>query len=801
MSQPAYRDSTLSIDERAADLLERMTLEEKVAQLGAVWAASIIDEDRFSSAKAEHHLQHGAGQLTRVGASTVLRPTQSAALLNDVQRWLIEHTRLGIPTILHEESCAGLVARDATQFPQAIGLASSWNPELVQEIGDVIRRQMLAVGARQTLAPVLDIARDPRWGRAEETFGEDPYLVARMGVAYVRGVQGDSLREGVAATAKHFMGYGASEGGLNWAPSLLPIRELRERILPPFEAAIREAGLASVMNGYQEIDGIPCGASKWLLDDLLRGELEFDGLVVADYFTVTCLMTYHRIAADKSEAGARCLEAGLDIELPTVDCYGAPLQEAIARGRIDEALIDRSVRRVLRLKLQLGLFENPYVDAENAASVFETPEQRALARRAAQESAVLLKNDGGLLPLDPTLGRIAVIGPSADSRRLLQGDYSYPTHVEIVFGPVREAAAMSPQTEADASPLLPSQRAQDLDLLDCFTETITLLEGIRSAVSERTEVSHARGCDLQGDSTEGFDEAVALARDSDVAIVVVGGKSGLLRGCSSGEFNDRADLALTGVQSELIRAIAATGTPTVVVLVNGRPLALTDFFDQVPAVLEAWLPGEEGGHGVADVLFGAVSPSGRLPVTLPRSVGQLPLYYNHKPSGARSQMLGDYSDLPCSPLLPFGHGLSYTRFEYSSLRLSDRSVSADEMLEISLRVDNVGDRAGTEVVQLYVNDVVASVTRPVKELKGFARIELEPGRGADVTFELDLGQLGFYDREMRYVVEPGEVRIMLGASSENIRLEALVSVETRDGVPRALRPADVVPTRVEVSSA
>jgi len=806
-SKQPYRDASLGVEERVADLLGRMTLEEKIAQLGAVWAAAIIHEDRFSAEKAKDHLARGAGQLTRIGASTVLRPEQSAAVLNDVQRWLLENTRLGIPTILHEESCAGFLARDATQFPQAIGLASSWDLELVEQVGDVIRRQMLAVGARQTLAPVLDIARDPRGGRAEETFGEDPYLVARMGVAYVRGVQGESLADGVAATGKHFMGYGASEGGLNWAPSLLPRRELLERILPPFAAAIREAGLASLMNGYQESDGIPCGASKWLLDDLLRGELGFEGLVVADYFTVICLMTYHRLAADKSEAGARCLEAGLDVELPTVDCYGDPLREAIERGRVDEGLVDRSVARVLRLKFQLGLFERPYVDAENAGAVFETPEQRALARRAARESVVLLKNEGELLPLDPGIGKLAVIGPSADSRRLLQGDYSYPTHVEIVFGPIHEGAgAAAGDASSDAS-LAPSKRGADLDLADCFTETISLLEGIRAAVSDATEVVHVQGCELQGDSREGFVDAVAAARAAEVAVVVVGGKSGLVRGCSSGEFNDRADLGLTGVQTELIRAVVSTGTPTVVVLVNGRPRALSDFFDDVPAVLEAWLPGEEGGHGVADVIFGAVSPSGRLPVTLPRAVGQLPLYYNHKPSGARSQMHGDYSDLSCSPLLPFGHGLSYTSFEYSGLELSSRRPHADEKLEVSLRVDNVGDRSGTEVVQLYVNDVVASVTRPVKELKGFARVTLEPGRGAIVRFELDLGQLGFYDRDMQFVVEPGEVRIMLGSSSEDVRLEETVVMEPVEGGRgvdagvRKLRPADVAPTAVEVRPA
>ena len=780
---------------RAADLLARMTLEEKVAQLGAVWASSLIENGRFSEASAGEKLVHGTGHVTRIGATTVLRPAQSARVANDIQRHLAENTRLGIPAIIHEESCAGYLARDATQFPQAIGLAATWQPELVEEVGRVIRRQMRAVGARQTLAPVLDIARDPRWGRVEETFGEDPYLVSRLGVAYVRGIQGDSLADGVAATAKHFMGYGASEAGLNWAPAPLPRRELLERILPPFEAAIREANLASVMNGYHEIDGVPCGASRWLLEDLLRGELGFEGVVVADYFTVSCLLSYHRIAADKSEAAARALEAGLDVELPMLDCYGAPLVQAIEAGRIDVGLVDRSVERVLRMKFDLGLFEDPYVDATAAPAVFDTREQRDLARQVARQSMVLLKNEGEILPLARGLSRLAVIGPSSESIRLLQGDYSYPTHLEIVFGPVREPGEASEEGDGARSSLLPGPKASGLDLLEYFPPTVGVLEAIRAAVSADTRVVTARGCEIDSTFEGGFEEAVALASECDVAVLVVGGRSGLIRGCTSGEANDRADVGLPGVQARLIRAVAATGTPTVVVLINGRPLALADFFDDVPAVLEAWLPGEEGGHAVADILFGAESPAGRLPVTLPRAVGQLPLYYNHKPSGARSQFHGDYADLSCQPLLPFGHGLAYTHFEYSNLELSSAEASEDGCLAISARIRNTGRRAGEEVVQLYLNDRVASVTRPVQQLAGFARIPLDPGESRLVTFRVDPGQLAFYDRNMRYVIEPGEIGVMLGSSSADIRLEGTLELA---GEVREVRRADVTPTRVEV---
>jgi beta-glucosidase len=788
-----YRDSNLPTGDRVADLLGRMTLEEKLAQLGAVWSRSVIEDDRFSEARAREVLARGTGHVTRIAAQTLLGPRESARLANDIQRFLLEHTRLGIPAIIHEESCAGYTACGATQFPQAIGLASTWEPALVEEMAAVIRTQMRAVGARQTLAPVLDVARDPRWGRTEETFGEDPYLVSRMGVAYVRGIQGESLRGGVVATGKHFMGYGASEGGLNWAPAPLPRRELLERILPPFAAAIREAGLASIMNAYQEIDGVPCGASKWLLDDLLRGELGFDGVVVADYFTVACLMTYHRIAADKGEAGARALEAGLDVELPQLDCFGAPLAEAVAKGRVDIAQIDRSVARMLRMKFDLGLFEEAGVDADAAPAVFDTLEQRALAREIARKSLVLLKNEGGLLPLDRALGRIAVIGPNADSIRHLQGDYHYPTHLEIVFGAMDEGKAGGP-SEA-ASEVQPGSRRGDVDLLDFFTPTVTILAGIREAVSEATEVSTARGCEVQGEETAGFAEAVAAARGADAAIVVVGGRSGLTRGCTSGEANDRADVTLAGVQAQLVAAVAETGVPTIVVIVGGRPLALSNVVDRVPAILEAWLPGEEGGRAVADVLFGAAAPGGRLPLTLPRAVGQLPLYYNHKPSGARSQFWGDYADLPTTPLFPFGHGLSYTMFEYANLELSARELTATETLRISFDVTNTGERAGEEVVQLYVCDRVASVTRPVKELKGFQRLALEPGQTRRVTFSLDLRQLAFYDLDMNSVVEPGEVAIWVGSSSEDLRLEDSVVVT---GTRQPVSAAEAKPTGVSV---
>jgi beta-glucosidase len=752
-----YPDDTRSIDARVGDLLSRMTVEEKLAQLGGVWVNGLIDGDgMLMEHLAREKLMHGAGHVTRIGGTTVLPPAASARLANAIQKFLIEQTRLGIPAIIHEESCAGYLARGATCFPQAIGLASTWDPELIEAMTTVIRAQMRAVGAHQALAPVLDVTRDPRWGRAEETFGEDPYLIAQMGIAYVRGLQGTDLRNGIVATGKHFLGYGASEGGMNWAPAHLSTRELLEVYAFPFAAAVREAQLASMMNAYSEIDGVPLGSSTELLRDLLRGTIGFDGVVVSDYFTIATLLAYHHIAHDAGEAARLALEAGIDIELPAAECYGEPLRLALDQGMVDPGLVDAAVGRVLRMKFQLGLFERPYVDADAAAPVLDTPEQRALARRIAQKSIVLLKNDGGLLPLDKVIRSIAVVGPSASSVRLLQGDYHYPTHLESIYGSI---------LEGDVSP--PAERI--VNLAQYFVPMVSVLEGIKAKVSRQTAVHSARGCDILETSTQDFAQAVEAARQAEVAIVVVGEKSGLVDGCTSGESLDRADLGLPGVQQALVEAIVATGTPVVAVLINGRPLALPWIANHVAAVVEAWVPGEEGGAAVADVLFGDYNPGGRLPVSLPVTVGQVPIYYNHKPSGGRTQWKGDYVGISSKPLFPFGHGLSFTRFAYSGFSISPSQVGATDTIQIRVEITNVGDRSGDEVVQLYVHDVVASVTRPVKELRGFKRLALTPGEKQTVLFELAVSQLGFYDRQMAFVVEPGTIEVMVGSSSEDIR--------------------------------
>jgi beta-glucosidase len=736
-------------------LLARMTIDEKLAQLGCVWCTALLADDAFSDTKAARRLQHGIGEITRIGATTTLAPRARAELANAIQRYLVNETRLGIPAIIHEESTAGLCARDATQFPQAIGLASAWDPDLMERIGTVIREQMVATGARHTLAPVLDVARDPRWGRVEETYGESPYLAARLGVAYVRGVQGD-LAHGVAATGKHFLGYAMSQGGLNHAPVHLGARELREVYAEPFRAAIAEAALATVMNSYASVDGIACGGSKLILDDLLRGELGFDGAVVADYSTTEFLMSHHRIAATKREAAKRALEAGLDMELPQLDCYGEPLRAAIEAGEVDEELVDRSVRRVLALKASLGLFDDPYVDEDAVQGAYARPGDRALAREAAAKSIVLLRNDS-VLPIRHD-ARVAVVGPTADDARLLQGDYSYPAHTEIVRAP----GAPGP----------------------FYPDSVTPLAGIRAVAAN--DVVYAKGCGIRSERTDDIAEAVSAASAADVVICCVGGRSGLTPDCTSGEFRDVTSLELSGAQHALVEAVIATGTPTVVVVISGRVHALPWIAEHAAALVYAWLPGELGGAALADVLFGIEAPSGRLPVSIPRNAGQIPVHHDRRAGGGRSFLYGDYVDSPASPLFPFGFGLSYTTFEYRSLRV-DEPARTDAPFVVTVDVENVGSTAADEIVQLFVRDEVARVARPDRELAGFVRLPLASGERKTLRFDVDPSVLAYYDEQMQLVIEPGRISAFVGEQSVTFDLA---------GPERVIAPNDRRPTLV-----
>ena len=756
-----FRDSTKSIKTRVKGLLSEMTLEEKLSQLGSVFSSALLEDGKFILEKAEGLLSNGIGQISAIGRTSGLPPRELAGLSNEIQKFLRENTRLGIPAIIHEECLNGFRAKGATIFAQNIGLASTFESDLLGRITDVIRQQMRAAGIHQGLAPVVDVARDPRWGRVEETFGEDPYLVTRMAVSYVRGLQSDDISQGVVATLKHFVGHGLPEGGMNCAPAHIPPRLLREVYLYPFEKAIKEGGALSVMNAYHELDGIPCGASEELLTGILRNEWGFDGIVVSDYYAISQLVTSHRICQGNADAARLALEAGIDIELPVFHCYAQPLKEQVEKGVVSEALVDRAVSRILSLKFKLGLFENPYVESEKAAHVINMPEYRELALEAARKSIVLLKNDNAWLPLDKDIRTIAVIGPNADSQRNLLGDYTYPSGAGYELAPNKDTGKAEVVWK-------------DREILAGIVKVppvISILEGIRAKVAGNARVLYTRGCEINDASTEGFAEAVKTARSADVAVVVVGGKSGLLPDCTCGEMRDSAGLGLPGVQESLVKAISETGAPVVLVLINGRPCALTWMAEKIPAIVEAWLPGQEGGRAVADVLFGDYNPGGKLPVSFPENAGQVPVYYGHKPSGGRSAVWGDYVDCRAGPLFEFGYGLSYTTFGFSGLSIEPKKVSPAGDVSVKINVQNTGNRAGDEVVQLYINDVVASVTRPVKELKGFQRIHLKPGEKKRVEFTLPAESLAFYNRNMKRVVEPGFFKVMVGRSSADILLE------------------------------
>lgn len=755
-----------SLEEKVNRLLEEMTLEEKVAQLGSIGPDKILEDGEFSEEKAEKYLKNGIGQITRIAGASALEPEAAAEAANKVQKYIAENTRLGIPAIIHEECLSGYMGKGGTTFPQSIGIASSWEPELLEKQTDVIRQQLRSIGAHLALSPVADVARDLRWGRVEETFGEDPYLAAEMVSSYVSGLQGDKLSEGIVATLKHFAGHSYSEGGRNHAPVNISERELRESFLFPFEAAVKTANAGSVMNAYHDIDGIPCASSRELLTDILRGEWGFDGVVVSDYWSIKMLYNEHKVARSMQEAGIKALEAGLDVELPETECYGDNLVSAVKEGLISEKVINQAVRRHLRYKFKVNAFDQRYVDLDKIEALFETDEQRELARESARKSMVLLKNENDLLPLSKDLSSLAVIGPSADSTRNLLGDYAYSAHVD---------------SKEDA------------------VDIVSILDGIKTKISDDTALNYAYGCGIMDQNKDGFAEAVMTAKESEAAVVVVGGKSGLsgmgenensddevidfeggaflseLQNTTdtTGEHHDRTSLDLPGVQKELIKEIIKTGTPVIVVLVNGRPLSIEWTAENADAILESWLPGEEGGNGVADVLFGDYNPGGKLPVSIPKNVGQTPINYNRR----HMSHYRDYVFTGNRPLYPFGYGLSYTDFEYSNLEISPKEFTGNKTIRISADIENTGKRDGAEVVQLYIHDKIASLTRPIKSLKGFKRVELKAGESKTVEFKLKAEQLAFYDKDMNLIVEPGEFEIMLGSSSADIRLQNTVELK------------------------
>jgi beta-glucosidase len=772
---PAYLQPDRAASRRVEDLLDRMTVEEKVAQLTAVRPDEVTVDGELDGALARERLSNGVGHLTRVGGHGGFEPGRVAELVRELQSFLAAETRLGVPAIPHEECLSGYMGPGGSTFPQAIGLASTFDPDLVEETSRRIRGQLLAVGARHALSPVLDVGRDPRWGRIEETFGEDPHLVARMGVAYVRGLQGAEPSEGVSATAKHFVGHGAGEGGRNRSSVQVGERALREVHLRPFEAAVREAGVESVMNAYHDVDGVPCAGDERLLTDVLRGEWGFDGTVVSDYHSVRFLRDEHGVAATAREAAVRALEAGLDVELPLVECYDE-LVGAVADGDLAEATVDAAVRRVLRQKVEKGLFESPAPDSGAVADAFGPDANREHARRLARASLTLLTNDG-TLPLDDPAS-VAVVGPKADSPAGQLGDYAYAAHY-----PAREATR----------------------------RVVTPLSALRDRLGE-DRVAYAPGCTTTGSTRDGFDDAVAAVEGSDVAVAFVGARSAVALAAAdgevpaadaapgavpdaptSGEGADVVDLSLPGVQGDLLAALAATDVPLVVVLVSGKPHAVPELHETASAVAHAWLPGEEGGNGIADVLLGSHGPGGRLPVSVAKHVGQLPVYYARRPNSRRERHVSVDAD----PLYPFGHGLTYADFDYDPIRLDRKTVAPAGTVTASVAVENVGDRAGHEVVQLYAHERSPTLVRPVQELVGFERVRLAPGESATVAFELPTARLASHDREMNLVVEPGEFELRVGRSAADVASSGVVEVVgERWTVPRSARRF-VTPTTVE----
>jgi beta-glucosidase len=760
MEKMLYKDQTVSLDLRVDDLLSRMNLDEKIAQMVGVWVEKydrlLTTVGNFDSEKASDYYPFGIGHIGRPSESAKnnAQPGRNARecvhLTNTIQRFFIEKTRLGIPVIFHEECLHGMMAREATNYPVPIALASTWDTNLVEMLFSHIAEETRSRGGHQVFAPVLDIARDPRWGRFEETFGEDPFLTAKMGIAAVKGLQGNCGQgiidqKHVGVTIKHFAGHGHPESGTNIAPAHYAERELREIVLYPFKKCIEEAFPVGVMPSYNEIDGIPLHANKWLLDTVLRKEWGFDGVIVSDYYAIQQLFERHKIASGYSEAALISLRAGVDIELPDPNCFRS-IKALLEKGEITIEQINQSVKRLLLCKFRLGLFDQPYTNETLVVNTTLMIDRNAeMAFNAAKKSLILLKNQKNILPLNASeVKTLGVIGPNAD--KVLLGGYS-----------------------------------------DTPLHAITLLEGIRKRVGDTVDILYSEGCRIT-ESGSWFrdevilpdpeeelirlEEAVSVANKCDIIILAVGENEQICREAwSENHPGDTASLDLIGNQNELVKRIGSLGKPVIAVLFHGRPLAITSLNDRADAIIDCWYSGQEWGRAIAGALFGDYSPSGKLTVSVPRSVGHLPVFYNYKPSARRGYIFNDIS-----PLYHFGFGLSYTSFQFGTPELSKKVICANEEVILTITITNTGTIAGDEIVQLYIRDCISSVTRPVKELKGFQRISLSSGESKTVSFKINYESLAFYDSEMKYVVEPGEFEIMVGNSSRNEDLQKLILI-------------------------
>jgi beta-glucosidase-like glycosyl hydrolase len=770
-----YKDSQLPIPERVSDLLGRMTLPEKIAQTCAHWLLLSPDgnhrtrTDAFAQAATTDDLKEklklGVGQIARPLGSYPVNPKEGVRALNALQRFLMTETRLGIPAMSHEECLVGLMVKGATLFPSALNYGSTWNPELIQTVGQEIRKEAKQVGCHQGLAPVLDVSRDVRWGRTEETMGEDPYLVGVLATRYVRGLQGEN-RE-LLATLKHYVGHSFSEGARNHAPVHLGFKELNDIFLLPFEMAVKQANAGSVMPAYHDIDNEPCHASRFLLTEVLRDLWGFDGLVVADYAGINLLHTHHAVAKDKAEAAAQAFNAGLDVELPGFEC-AEHLPEAIERSDISEEKIDRIVARVLTEKFRLGLFENPYTEEDQVS--LQSEGARNLAKEVALQSIVLLENKG-LLPLSVAeKPKVAVIGPTANDQLALFSGYSFPVH--LIVANMKEERVRYAKTPLEAlSELFGREQVSYVKGCDILTKRDPQAPVFPGDVDSDEAANLDRKSPVSRNSSQ-IQDAVDCARQSDIAIVFVGDLAGLFQTGTVGEGSDTDSLQLPGVQEELLRQVVATGTPTIIVMTSGRPYALNGLEDQAAAVLMAFQPGQEGAEAIADLLVGKANPSGRLALSIPKNVGAVPYYYNHKLKSGGTPIAYHFGSR-----YSFGYGLSYTRFEYSRLTFQQNQVNIDDdIISLTLGLENSGECEGCEVVQVYVRDVYASLVRPVKELKAFQRVTLQPKQRAIVTFAIPVDMLNFTNRNNQRIVEAGDFEIMVGASSNDIRLKGRIEV-------------------------
>ena len=766
-----WREPSRPVAERVADLLARMTLEEKIAQLGSLWIGASGDgegddgvapmQDQFSNEmpQLDEVIKDGLGQLTRVYGTRPVEPEAGMRALAGLQEKITTASRFGIPAVAHEECLTGFAAWKATIFPAPLSWGAAFNPALIREMARSLGSGMHALGVHQGLSPVVDVSRDPRWGRTEETIGEDPYLVGTIGAAYVTGLQ----EAGVQATLKHFAGYSATKAARNQAPVSMGPREFADVILPPFEMGIR-AGVKSVMPAYNDIDGVPASGDPELLTGLLRERLGFDGLVVSDYFAVSFLEMQHKVAGSMGEAAGLALAAGMDVELPSVRCYGQPLRDAVLAGDVPEELINRAAARVLTQKCELGLLDPDWTPVPGFASEpprapdLDSPASRSIARRLAEESVVLLANDAGVLPLAPE-AKVAVVGPLADDKLAFFGCYSMPRHL----GPAHPEAAHG-------------------------VDVTTLLDAIRA---ERADVTYAPGCAVTGSDESGFAGAVANTRSADVVVAVVGDVAGLFGRGTSGEGCDAPDLELPGVQEKFLHALADTGKPVVAVFVTGRPYSIGPVAGRMAAVVQAFFPGEEGGNAIAGVLTGRVNPSGKLPVEIPGAGSPQPS--NYLRSGNAAQHGG--SSVDPTPLFAFGHGLSYTTFGYSDLTVSASAVPTDGTVEVSCTVRNAGPVAGDEVVQLYLSDPVAQVVRPLKWLAGFTRVPLAAGEAKRVTFRVHADRTSFTGLAGTRIVEPGEIGVAVGGASD---ATPLTGSFTLTGPVREAGPGRVLDTPAAV---